>query len=617
MNPIRILDQVTIDRIAAGEVVERPASVIKELTENAIDAGSTRITIEIRGGGIEMIRVTDNGCGIAPGEIPLAFQRHATSKIVGAGDLQSLRTLGFRGEALSSIAAVSKVELVTKREEDLAASRYVIEGGREKLCEEIGAPDGTTIIVRDLFYNTPARAKFLKSAMTEAAHVGEIVEQLILSNPETAFSYLVNGQLKLSSSGSGKLADAVYRIYGRDLTRLLLPVSASNEYLAIEGLIGKPQISRGNRNFENYYVNGRYVKSRMIAKAVEDAYGTKLMQHQYPFACFFLTTDTSAVDVNVHPTKMEVRFSDEKQIYDFIRGAVKDALDGVDMTADGALTSLKKEEDRSKEKKEPRPAEPFETKELQRSFITGANDASQPAAFKRPDAAEPLPSHISDITEPIPSRETPKGRYEQQSFTPVFLSEEAKPYRRIIGQVLDTYWIAQYEDSVYVFDQHAAHERVLFEKFMKEFENRDVSSQLLSPPLVITLDAKEEAMLLQHIEAFSALGFEIEHFGERDYAVRAVPYSLGLIPSDVLFHEILDQLDTTQTLSDNKLYIRKVATTACKAAVKGGGRLSAAEASQLLDDLMKCEDPYHCPHGRPTILSFDRQEIEKRFKRIV
>ncbi len=630
MSGIHVLDPITIDKIAAGEVVERPASVVKELVENAIDAGATRLSIEIEGGGSKLLRVSDNGCGIAPEDVPLAFLRHATSKIQSAGDLGSLSSLGFRGEALASICAVARVELITKRSPDLTATRYLIEGGREKLVEEIGAPDGTTVVVRDLFYNTPGRAKFLKTAVTEAAHVGAIVERLIMSNPDIAFTFLVNGQKKLLSSGSGKLTDALFPIYGKEVMRQLLPVCTDEGDLKAEGLLGKPQISRGNRDFETFSVNGRYLKSRILQRAIEDAYGTRLMQHQYPFACLMLTVDTSLVDVNVHPTKLEVRFSDEQRVYHFLRDCVKAALEGQEMirtaSAGPEPHSVRKketEEAGEREVRKERPPEPFERRAG--AVLEEASKAEQhlweameetekavpaiPAARNKPQEEDP---------EPLEPEKTGKpGTYVQQSFQPAFLSEEAKPYRRIVGQILDTYWICEYSDKVFVFDQHAAHERVLFERFMKQYEKREISSQLLAPPLVVTLDAKEEALLTTYLEAFAALGFEIEAFGERDYLIRAVPYSLGNLNSGDLFRGLLDQLEFSGDLRDLRAYITKVATEACKAAVKGGESLSKAEAQMLLEDLMECEDPYHCPHGRPTILSFTREEIEKRFKRIV
>ncbi len=615
MSKIHVLDRATIDRIAAGEVVERPASVVKELTENAIDAGSTRITIELRDGGKSLIRITDNGQGIAPDEIPIAFKRHATSKINTAEDLTGVATLGFRGEALSSIAAVSRVELITKRAEDLSASRYLIEGGRERLIEEIGAPDGTTIIVRDLFYNTPARGKFLKSSVTEASHAGEVVEQLILSHPEIAITFMLNGQTRLASSGNGDLKETVYRIYGRDVAKLVTEVNFAEDDIRVRGFIGKPQISRGNRNFESFFLDGRNIKSRLLSRASEDAYGTMLMQHQYPFVLLSISLPGEMYDVNVHPAKMEVRFYDEKAVYEAVRSAVHGALFGLEMcvTETEGAKEMAAQAETDAAAPSVRPAEPFETIASSETAPLASRAAGRlaDALIMEESAPYAASSAIRDEEEGKKS-----GRFTQQTFVPRFLTEEARPGRRMVGDVFSTYWICEYDGKVYVFDQHAAHERVLFEKLMRAYEQREISRQELSPPLIITLSAQEEEAYLTHADAFAALGFEIEAFGERDYAVRAVPYALGTLRSDVLFHEIIDQAALTTEIADNKQYIKKVATEACKAAVKGGRKITEREAEALLDDLMRCEDPYHCPHGRPTLLTFTQADIEKRFKRI-
>lgn len=604
MAEIRLLDQKTIDKIAAGEVVERPASCIKELVENAIDAGADRITVEIRDGGIRMLRVSDNGCGIESGDLERAFLRHATSKIRNEEDLTRIGTLGFRGEALSSIAAVSRVELITKTRDELSATRFLIEGGIPRMKEEIGAPDGTTIIVRDLFFNTPARAKFLKSPMTEAARIGDFIEQLILSNTGIAFSFIVNGQQKLSSPGNGQLKDALYHIYGRETASMLIPLSYEQEGLRIDGMIGKPQLSRGNRNFENYYVNGRYIKNNVIRKGIEDGYSTRLMQHQYPFSCLMLNTDPAFLDVNVHPSKMEVRFSDEKRIYDAFRNAVDECLKNQDQIL---LSKLEKEkEEKTELKKAP---EPFEkagkVEPLKEEF--GKEDLLKESLLKE---------EKSYAGEELVRNEGGRS-FVQQTFVPEFMSEKAAPMRRMIGVAFDTYWICEYGTDLFLFDQHAAHERVLYERFMAAYEKRNITSQNLMPPLAIHTDAHEEMVLREGMDAFTSLGFEIEEFGDRTWLIRAVPYTIGNIASDKLFREMLDQLDFTKKLQDNKMYIRIVATEACKAAVKGGERISADEATRLLDELMRCSDPYHCPHGRPTIISFSEKELEKRFKRIV
>lgn len=605
MNQIKILDQNTIDKIAAGAVVERPASVVKELTENAIDAGATRITIEIKDGGIEMIRITDDGRGIAEDEIRLAFFRHATSKITSVDDLSQLSSLGFRGEALSSIAAVSRTELIAKQEDALTAIRYVIEGGRERVFEEIGAPDGTTIVVRDLFYNTPARAKFLKTAMTEAAHVGAYVEQLILSNPSVAFSYIVNGQVKADSTGTGSLADAVYHIYGRELSSELIETDSTENGISVSGLIGKPSVSRGNRNFENYYVNGRYVKSRVLSSAIEDGYGNKLMQHQYPFTCLQICTDGATVDVNVHPTKMEVRFSDERAVYAAVLHSIEKALQNQEMIIRASLNPpVSRQKPSFSYGKGTSVPQPFEKKALRET----------------PPETKEAESHEHSETEPQEHSESmhiPAAEPEQLSFLPKFLSPEAEPLRKIIGVAFNTYWIVEYQEQLFLIDQHAAHEKVLFTRLMSDYGKSRVSSQQLDPPVIFSASLKEQSILESYLPAFYKIGFEIEPFGGSEYRISAVPYHLSAIGSRELFISLLDHLEEDKETRDLEIYVKRIATEACKAAVKGGDRISLPEARHLIDELFLCEDPYHCPHGRPTIISFTKTELEKKFKRIV
>ena len=672
MSSIHVLDQNTIDKIAAGEVVERPASVVKELTENAIDAGATRITIEIADGGIKMIRITDDGSGISPGEIRLAFLRHATSKINSVEDLKGIASLGFRGEALSSIAAVSRVELITKTEDEITATRYVIEGGREKLLEEIGAPDGTTFVIRDIFYNTPARAKFLKTAMTEASHVGSIVEQLALSNPGIAFDYIVNGTSRLHTTGSGSLKDTIYHIYGRELASELLPIDYSEEGIHIKGFIAKPSICRGNRNFENYYVNGRYVKSRVVSLGIEDGYGNKLMQHQYPFTCLMITVTGDAVDVNVHPTKMDVRFSDERFILNQLSTCIKKALYEQEMIIRSSLNPPVKPKVEKEAARYSAPA-PFEKNYLREKSTYGDADtgmrgaapsgtrAAAPASIHAAGSAELHSAgneaahtvtgkemHNADVAagyseaggemfssddsgiqsaaenEERKSSEDAAGSadrpvtYTQQSIFDDFLDPKAEPDRIILGCAFNTYWIVQYQNTLFMIDQHAAHEKVLYCRFMRQYEKSGISSQMISPPVIFSVTEKEKALLDEYMEAFAAAGFELESFGGKEYKISAVPYSMEALGSKQLFTELLDSLEITQDPKKLEIYVHRVATEACKAAVKGGDKLSVSEARALINELFdECDDPYHCPHGRPTIISFTETELEKRFKRIV
>ena len=637
MSSIHVLDQNTIDKIAAGEVVERPASVVKELTENAIDARATRITIEIQDGGIKMIRITDDGAGIAPDEIRLAFLRHATSKIRSVEDLKGIASLGFRGEALSSIAAVSRVELITKTVDEITASRYVIEGGREKLLEEIGAPDGTTFVIRDIFYNTPARAKFLKTAMTEASHVGSIVEQLALSNPNVAFEYIVNGTSRLSTTGSGSLKDTIYHIYGRELASELLPIDYTEEGIHIKGFIAKPSICRGNRNFENYYVNGRYVKSRVVSLGIEDGYGNKLMQHQYPFTCLMITVTGDAVDVNVHPTKMDVRFSDERFILNQLSTCIKKALYEQEMIIRSSLNPPVKPKVEKEAVRYSAPA-PFEKNYLREKSsygdaVTETRTAAHAQTLAAGDTkAQTAGSMLSQMPGSVDvqaagsiaiqsedaSRSDSAVVYKQQSIFDNFLDPKAEPDRIILGCAFNTYWIVQYQNTLFMIDQHAAHEKVLYCRFMRQYEKSEISSQIISPPVIFSVTEKEKALLDEYMEAFTKAGFEIESFGGKEYKISAVPYSMEALGSKQLFTGLLDSLEITQDPKKLEIYVHRVATEACKAAVKGGDKLSVSEARALIDELFdECDDPYHCPHGRPTIISFTETELEKRFKRIV
>ena len=651
---ISVLDQNTIDKIAAGEVVERPASVVKELVENAIDAGASAITVEIKEGGISFIRITDNGSGIEKEQVPLAFLRHATSKIRDVDDLLRISSLGFRGEALSSIAAVSQVELITKTLEQLIGVRYLIEGGQEKGMEEIGAPDGTTFLIRNLFYNTPARAKFLKTPTTEAGYISSFIEQLALSHPHISFKYMQNGQTKLHTSGNNNLKEVIYQIYGRNITRELIEIDTSDTSgdFQIQGFIGKPVISRGNRNFENYYVNGRYVKSKIIMKAIEDAYHTFMMQHKYPFTSLYITIKGEDVDINVHPTKMEVRFSHQEQVYRTIYQAVLDGLSHRELIPEVTMQRAEKKADKEalplKQRPQVQAPEPFENKrrmleQTQRMPIPEKTTPKAVTVQERTPQTSPI-STISQIKEPkMPVQDTrtqaqtqttllretsnynfnnevkkPESKPEQMElFDGILLSQEAKKHHKIIGQVFDTYWLVQMEDKLYIIDQHAAHEKVLYERIVKEMKQRKVTSQLLSPPMIISLNLQECDKLNTYMDVFTSLGFEIELFGGQEYSIRAVPQNLYGLTREDFFIEILDHLEETPVSKAPDVLSDRMATMACKAAVKGNQKLSSQEAMALIDELLTLDNPYNCPHGRPTIISMTKYELEKKFKRIV
>lgn len=659
MREIAVLDQNTIDKIAAGEVVERPASVVKELVENAIDAGATAITVEIKEGGIAFIRVTDNGNGIPKDQVRLAFLRHATSKIQKVEDLLQISSLGFRGEALSSISAVSQMEVITKTPEDMTGVRYVIEGGREKSLEEIGAPNGTTMLVRNLFFNTPARAKFLKTAMTEAGYVSAYMEQLALSHQDISFKYMVNGQMRLHSSGNSNLKDVIYGIYGRDITRELLEVRFERPGILIEGFIGKPVVSRGNRNFENYYINGRYVKSKILMKAIEEAYKPYMMQHKYPFVCLQYTISGDEIDVNVHPTKMEVRFQNQGAVYNATYDMITQTLSGREMIPQVDLASQKEKREEQKKEKKNRERisapEPFETgfrkrteqiqeerpaygkEEPAKKEETGppvgihlasvhpaASEVSPPEIHREQEAEkeeQKIPAKENIPASPSKEEKEPEAALQQPQQMELFddrlLSKKARARHRIIGQLFETYWLVEYDNKFYIIDQHAAHEKVLYERFMKEFETREVTTQMVSPPQVISLNLQEDMLLKTHMEVFKRFGFEISEFGGREYSIHGVPANIYGISVQDLFVEILDSLENENTRQPLDIIAGRIATAACKAAVKGDNTLSFEEADQLIEELLGLENPYNCPHGRPTIISMTRYELEKKFKRIV
>ena len=663
LRKIAVLDQHTIDKIAAGEVVERPASVVKELVENAIDAGATAITVEIADGGKKLIRITDNGSGMEMEQVPVAFLRHATSKIEKVEDLETISSLGFRGEALSSIAAVSQVELITKTPSAISGVRYVIEGGQEKNFEEMGAPDGTTFLVRNLFYNTPARSKFLKSDTTEGNYINTLMEQLALSHPEVSFKYIQNKQVKLHSSGNYNVKDVIYNIYGRDIAKSILEVSYENDFMKIEGFVGKPEISRGNRSFENYYINGRYVKNNLITKAVEDGYKGFLMQHKFPFVSLHIEMEGNDLDVNVHPRKMEVRFARGPEVYDAIYETVRRALTKREMIPQVSVGReepkpvLKAPVQKSVEVPEPfevkRRAEKTEilreeppayhtplTKEEEQMFSGTLKEREEKEEKKAEENTEEntkentktIPETIAEKAEDKPAEEPLQEKEEQiqpaqkqepekeeqlEFFKEKLLAPESRSRHRLIGQLFDTYWLVQFEDSFYIIDQHAAHEKVYYERFVKQFEAQEITSQYISPPLIVSLSLEEEGRLKANEEYFHDFGFEIEPFGGREYCVSAVPSNLYGMNEESLFLEMLDSLSPDGENNPISLFTARLATMACKAAVKGNHQMSPQEADKLIDELLKLENPYHCPHGRPTIVSMTKSEIEKKFKRIV
>jgi len=631
MPEIKVLDQQTINQIAAGEVIERPASVVKELVENAVDAGATAVTVEIKDGGISFIRVTDNGCGIPRTQVPVAFLRHSTSKIRSALDLLTVSSLGFRGEALSSIAAVGQVELVTRVTGELTGTRYVIWGGEEKTVEEIGAPEGTTFLVRNLFYNTPARKKFLKTAQTEAGYVSVLLERMALSRPDISFRLIVNNQTKLHSAGNHKVKDLLYQLYGREITSNLLPVTAKGEVLEISGFLGKPILARGNRNYQHYFINGRYVRSSIVSKAIEDAYQGRLMQHKYPFTVLYLTIDPNAIDVNVHPTKMELRFSDNEQVYREVYAAVMAGFAGKEL-----IPQMTVGKDEPKETKDVSPTkaapEPFEQNRIAKMIqetggyetkpINHGNATYLPKPITHSVSGEPRKSSGKPISEYQQSIDQSKpiripNPEQLNLFEEKILTQTARMKYRFIGQLFDTYWLIQSGNELLIMDQHAAHEKILFERMMTKLKNKtEIFTQSMNPPAIITLSAVEEDLLKRHIEEFRCAGYEIEPFGGKEYALYGVPADLPRIGGEDFFRELLDRLGDCG-MSDSTMILETIASMSCKAAVKGNHMMSLPEAEKLMDELMTLENPYSCPHGRPTIIRMSKSELEKKFSRIV
>ncbi len=673
MAEIHVLDDNTIDKIAAGEVVERPSSVVKELVENAMDAGATAITVEIKEGGIEFIRVTDNGGGIEKSQVRNAFLRHATSKISQVADLQTLQSLGFRGEALSSIAAVSKVEIVTKTARDMTGIRYCLEGGRETEFEEVGAPDGTTFIVRNLFFNTPVRRKFLKTAMTEGSYITDLLEHLALSKPDISFKYVINGQTKFFTNGDGDLKAIIYRIFGRDIANEMMPFQIVDQELVLEGFLGKPTLNRANRNFENYFVNGRFIKSKLLAKAIEEGYQSYLMQHRYPFCVIHITVPTGDVDVNVHPTKMEVRFSNQNSVYRMIAQNISEFLAAQEMIPEADLGRDEKKVEEKAEKIEA--PEPFEKTRIQEQLLreessynhTGGKAAkheevgqflfNNKVAYNREETKRELPQPQEDVFfednrekpvehEVVTVPEKPSllqkilgGEKEPDRsntgiikakehiiiekpeqlnfFDEKILTREAKEEYRIIGQAFETYWMIEYRDKLLIIDQHAAHEKVKYEQILKKVENHEILSQTLTPPIIISVTPKEADIIHQYNTYFEELGFQIEDFGMNAYAIRGIPYDLFGYEVKELFETILTEMTENPVRGVPQIIREKIASMACKAAVKGNNSMTYEEADTLIEQLLSLENPYNCPHGRPTIVTMSKYEMEKKFKRIV
>ena len=707
---IKVLDQATINKIAAGEVVERPSSVVKELVENAIDAGATAVTVEIKDGGTSFIRITDNGAGIEKEDVPKAFIRHATSKIMTIEDLLSVSSLGFRGEALASIAAVSQVECITKTAHALTGIRYEIHGSKEIASEEIGAPTGTTIIVRNLFYNVPARKKFLKTAMTEGSYITELITRLALSKPEVSFKYIINGSNKIATSGNGKLQDVIYHIYGKDVSANILPLKREIGDFKVEGYIGKSFVSKGNRSFEHYFVNGRYIRSNIVTKAIEEAYKSFIMVHKFPFTSLHFTLNSNKLDVNVHPTKMEFKYADGELLFDFVKESVRQALLQEEMIPDVSLKTAKEQkaitierqrketlhvpepferEARAKRyqeavskhnikevnDKEPTEENPIASKGLESQKMPDTSliqperrtqevepvlrkvvdTISKPAVIKEDIAKAEIDktetdkaeidkaetekietfktenlqatgtnisdtetvSYSSNQTQTMNEGETDFSKPEQMTMElDQFLSEKARSFHRLIGQVFRTYWMIEYDDKLYIVDQHAAHEKVMFERLMNQLSEKKVISQQLLPPKVLHLNSTEHGIVMSKSHLFEQTGFDIEDFGDDSIIIRSMPDDIMGVDPELLFDALLNGLmeDTGKVTLD--FFVEKLSTMACKAAIKGNWAISEQEANTLIDELLTLDNPYNCPHGRPTMIALTKTELERKFKRI-
>lgn len=651
MAQIRVLSKETIDKIAAGEVVERPSSVVKELLENAVDAKATAVTVEIKEGGISFIRVTDNGCGIEKGQVPLAFLRHATSKIHTAEDLFHIISLGFRGEALSSIAAVSRMELITKTADTLTGTRYLVEGGEEIEAEEVGAPEGTTVIVRNLFFNTPVRKKFLKHPQTEGGYISDLMEHMAMSHPKISFKYMNNGQLRFHTSGNGNLQEIIYRIYGKDISNALIPIDVQEQGIHMHGFLGKPEINRANRNFEIYFVNGRYIKSSLISKAIEEGYRKYMMQRKFPFAVLHFEINSDAIDVNVHPTKMEVRFTDRMKIYDFIETNVRETLHSLELIPEVTLEESpgrKRRDILTLSFPETMP-EPFEVERSRKKGIgfmpqhhqhplpiqEERKAVAEDAVYKKETEEEDIffvdnrkeEDTRSGIEHPgnskkeedtaVAQNKIPEEPMQMNMFEEKMLTKEAKSEYRIMGQIFDTYWLIAFHDKLFIVDQHAAHEKVKYERLMDKLVNRRIQTQMLNPPVIVTLSGKEESLYGEFREFFMEIGFEMEAFGGNEYAIRGVPSDLYGCSGGSLFMELLDELSEGPVKGAPEVIRQKIASMACKAAVKGNMAFDSMGMEALIDELLTLEDPYHCPHGRPSIISISKYELEKKFKRIL
>lgn len=652
MTAIRILDTHTINKIAAGEVVERPCSVVKELVENSVDAQASSITVEIKNGGIDLIRVTDNGIGIPKDQVEVAFLRHATSKIIQAEDLYEVKSLGFRGEALASIAAVSHVELLTKVKADTTGKRVEVSGGKIKESGEVACPEGTTFIMRHLFYNVPARKAFLMSSGTEAAKIADYMYKLALAHPEIAFNYIQNGKTIFTTSGDHELKHCVLNIYGREYARHTFQCYYKANHIECVGLLGAPSLSRSNRNYEHFFINGRYIKSQILQNAVEDAYKTLVMTGKFPFVVLHLNMDPSLVDVNVHPTKLQVRFKQMEEVRRIVYEAVMETLRKQHLVPEVTLDKPREETKvthvmeqvnvdtfftpRKEENKataetmlgvEPTlmrkipETNPYKPSAATVERLFGPSEqATYDVSPTREAAAQVQDQVVETVPMIMKAIEKEENHQQQRVDASIENGQEMKPILpedyRIVGQVFKTYWLIQYHEKVFIIDQHAAHERVLYEQFMAYFKSGKVATQILLMPETISVTPSEKMLLVENEDFFRQMGFVFEEFGEKDIAVREVPFLLNEPIKPTLLKEVLDELQEQKITHLAEVKAEQIIRMSCRGAIKAHDQLSEKECHHLIASLMALENPFTCPHGRPTIVALKQGDIEKMFKRI-
>lgn len=626
MARINVLPKSVAELIAAGEVVERPASVVKELVENAIDAGASAVTVEIKNGGISYIRITDNGCGIYRQDVPKAFISHATSKVQSADDLNSIFTLGFRGEALASVAAVSKVQMLTKSPEETEGTSYTIEGSEEICCEAAGCPDGTTIVVRDLFYNTPARMKFLKKDVSEANTVADTVEKLALSHPEISFRLIRDGKRTLLTPGDSKLLSAVYSVYGKAFAEGLLETEYELEGIQVQGLVSKPEKSRASRSMQVFFLNGRYIKSRSCTASLENAYKNSIMIGKFPACVLNISVPAHSVDVNVHPTKTEVRFSDERKIYSAVYYAVKSAVEAdtqrpqfhLNRVAERAVpkaVQLEMVEETPVVKSKPNPD--FWARAKASDFVKPSVPVAEVESENPFDPSDGLPDLIGEIRKPQRACEPSKPEEAQE--TPLknavsFSAEKKEDVFRFVGEAFKTYIICEFNDKFCIIDKHAAHERILFNKLKKTVD--ESAKQVLLSPVTVMLAKNEYNAVLDNLDTFSRCGFTVEDFGKGTVIVREIPMMIDPGDTQDVVCEIANNLLSGKIDAQTDRIDMILHTTACKAAIKAGNNNSPDELITLAKQVLQDNAVRFCPHGRPVLIEMTKYELEKQFGRI-